>query len=240
MGKGKKPFLLLWGAITIIAGVVALYVFLQQPKNVDDCILKGMEGVVSDRAASFIRNACENKFRKPSNFIDLSNLKGNPFGDPLAEEKVPTPQKNFFDDTQKLDDALRGNAPTPVSAVSEGGTRFEFYKVLTDKPDAMLPGQKGSAGSLSPESKLAPAPTKAAQEIYFLSVGSFSSEEDAGKLKASLAMLGMEASVQIVTILDRGVVHRVRLGPYKGVVEMNKARMTLQQYGVEAAPMRAQ
>jgi hypothetical protein len=112
MGKDKRHYLLFGGAITIVAGAVALYVFLQQPKNVDDCILKGMEGVVSDRAAIFIRNACQNKFPEPSNLIDLSNLKGNPFGDPLAEEKVPT----------------------PASAKSEGRARFEFYKELTDKP----------------------------------------------------------------------------------------------------------
>ena len=131
-------------------------------------------------------------------------------------------------------------APAPASGVSEGRPRFEFYKELTDKQDATLPGQKGGAGALSPEDKSAPASTKAAQEIYFLQAGSFSSAEDADKLKASLAMLGMEASVEIATIPDKGVYHRVRLGPYKGAVEMNKARMTLKQNGVEAAPLRAQ
>ncbi len=131
-------------------------------------------------------------------------------------------------------------APAPAAGVDEGKPRFEFYKVLTDKQDGTLPGQKDGADVLSPEDKSASASIKAAQEIYFLQAGSFSSAEDADKLKARLAMLGMEASVQIATIPDKGVVHRVRLGPYKGAVEMNKERMTLKQNGVEAAPMRAQ
>ncbi len=130
-------------------------------------------------------------------------------------------------------------APAPAAGVGEGGPRFDFYTELT-KQDATLPGQKGGTEALSPEDKSVPASIKAAQEIYFLQAGSFSSAEDADKLKAKLAMLGMEASVQIATIPDKGVVHRVRLGPYKGTVEMNKARMTLKQNGVEASPVRAQ
>ena len=148
-----------------------------------------------------------------------------PFMSPEKPAEKSTPEKS--------------GAPAPALGAGEDRPRFEFYKELT-KQDATLPGQKDGAGALSPEGKSAPVSTRAAQEIYFLQVGSFSSAEDADKLKASLAMLGMEASVQIATIPDKGVYHRVRLGPYKGAVEMNKARMTLKQNGVEAAPMRAQ
>ncbi len=154
-----------------------------------------------------------------------------PFMSPEKPAEKSTPEKSVME---------KSVAPAPASGVSEARPRFEFYNVLTDKQDAPLPGQKGGAEALSPEDKLAPASIKAAQEIYFLQAGSFSSAEDADKLKARLAMLGMEASVQIATIPDKGVVHRVRLGPYKGAVEMNKARMTLKQNGVEATPMRAQ
>ncbi len=141
---------------------------------------------------------------------------------------------------KSIPEKLAAPAPAPASGVNKVRPRFEFHEMLTGKQDATLPGQKGSAGALTPEGKSAPAPTKAAQEMYFVQAGSFPSAEDADKLKARLAMLGMEASVQIATIPDKGVYHRVRLGPYKGAVEMNKARMALQQNGVEADPMRAQ
>jgi len=133
-------------------------------------------------------------------------------------------------------------APAPAPVMNGDKPRFEFYKVLTDKQDATLPAPKGGDKPGMPGSKLTPeqAQQAAAKEIYYLQAGSFSNADDADKLKAKLAMLGMEASVQIATIPDKGVWHRVRLGPYKGADEMNSARGALKQNGVEAAPMRAQ
>ena len=142
--------------------------------------------------------------------------------------------------------------PAPMSApevaaasgVGEGRPRFEFYKVLTDKQDAAVPvQQKGSDKPVAAESKSTsakPAEKTAANETYFLQAGAFSNADDADKLKAKLAMLGMEASIQTVTIPDKGVCHRVRLGPYKGADEMNKILAALKQNGVEATPMKAQ
>ncbi|MDE2117252.1 MAG: SPOR domain-containing protein [Betaproteobacteria bacterium] len=133
-----------------------------------------------------------------------------------------------------------------ASGAGEGKPRFEFYKVLTDKQDVAAPAQKGSDKPGAAESK--PMPAKAAQpaektaakETYFLQAGAFSNADDADKLKARLAMLGMEANIQTVTIPDKGVWHRVRLGPYKGADEMNKTLAALKQNGVEATPMKAQ
>ena len=78
-----------------------------------------------------------------------------------------------------------------------------------------------------------------AKETYFLQAGSFSNADDADKLKAKLAMLGIEASVQVTTIPDKGVWHRVHVGPYKGREEMNNALAVLKQNGVSATPMLA-
>ena len=133
-----------------------------------------------------------------------------------------------------------------ASGVGEGKPRFEFYKVLTDKQDTTAPVQKGSDKPGATENKPAPAQTiqpaekAAAKETYFLQAGAFPNADDADKLKAKLAMLGMEASIQTVTIPDRGVWHRVRLGPYKGTDEMNKTLAALKQNGVEATPTKAQ
>ena len=96
----------------------------------------------------------------------------------------------------------------------------------------------GSQPAQQPAAKPA-APAKAATgQSYFLQAGSFSNEADADKLKARLALLGMEASVQSVSIPDKGVWHRVRLGPYSNSAEMNKVRATLKQNGLDSAPMR--
>lgn len=142
---------------------------------------------------------------------------------------------------EKTASTSASTTPAPASGVIADKPRFEFYKVLTDKQDATEPAPKGGDKAAS-GSKSTPdqAQQAAAKEIYYLQAGSFSNADDADKLKAKLAMLGMEASVQIATIPDKGVWHRVRLGPYKGADEMNLARSALKQNGVEATPMRAQ
>lgn len=125
---------------------------------------------------------------------------------------------------------------TAASGVSDGKPRFEFYKVLTDKQDAAV------AVPTKPADKPQPTDSKpaAASEPQFLQAGSFSSADDAEKLKARLALLGIEAGIQTATIPDKGVWHRVRLGPYKNADEMSRARALLKQNGVDATPMRAQ
>jgi cell division protein FtsN len=124
---------------------------------------------------------------------------------------------------------------TAASGVTDGKPRFEFYKVLTDKQDSAA-APPVSAGK-SPPKDSKPA---AAGEPYFLQAGSFPDADDADKLKARLALLGIEASTQAAFIPDKGVWHRVRVGPYKNADEMNRMRILLKQNGVDATPMRAQ
>jgi cell division protein FtsN len=45
--------------------------------------------------------------------------------------------------------------------------------------------------------------------------------------------MGMEASVQTTTLPDKGIWHRVRVGPYSTVEELNKARAALKQSGID-------
>ena len=73
-----------------------------------------------------------------------------------------------------------------------------------------------------------------------MQAGSFAKADDADKIKAKLALLGIEASTQTATIPDKGVWYRVRLGPYKNADEMNRVRSFLKQNGVDSTPMRSQ
>ena len=117
-----------------------------------------------------------------------------------------------------------------ASAVDDGKPRFEFYKVLTDKQDATAPAAAGAK----------PADKASGKEVYFLQAGAFNNPADADKLKAKLAMLGIEANVQTATLPDKVVWHRVRLGPYKSADEMNKAAALLKQNGVNTTPTHPQ
>ena len=130
---------------------------------------------------------------------------------------------------------VKPRAPAPAqpevaaSGVPGDKPRFEFYKVLTDK-DA------GGAGT-KPADKA--VETKPAVTTQYLQAGSFASVEDAENLKAKLALLGIEAAIQTVTIPEKGVWHRVRLGPYKNADEIGRVRTTLKQNGVDSTPIPA-
>ena len=77
-----------------------------------------------------------------------------------------------------------------------------------------------------------PNPT---QDIYFLQAGAFQNMSDADNLKAKLALLGVEAKIQSATLADKGVWHRVRVGPYTNVDELNRMRVTLKQNGIDTS-----
>ena len=124
---------------------------------------------------------------------------------------------------------------------TSGKPRFEFYKVLTDKQDATVtvPAKRADKPKTA-DTKTVDTKPAAAYEPHLLQVGSFPKADDAEKLKAKLALLGVEASIQSATIPDKGVWYRVRLGPYKNAEELSSARSFLKQNGVDATPMRAQ
>lgn len=128
--------------------------------------------------------------------------------------------------------AIPASAPLAASAVGEQPKQhFEFYKVLTDKDVAAA--QKSVD---KPAVAQKPAQTAAvSKETFYVQAGSFPKQDDAEKLKAKLALLGLEASVHSAEIPDKGTYHRVRLGPFRGSDELNKALVLLKQNGVTNA-----
>lgn len=133
-------------------------------------------------------------------------------------------------------------ATTPASGVGETKQHFEFYKELTDKPDGTA--RKGSEKPLAkPKEPTLPAkqtiPSTVSKEMYYVQAGSFQNVSDAEKLKAKLAFSGFEASIQTATIPDKGVWHRVRLGPYNDD-EAGKTVISLKQNGIIATQVHAQ
>lgn len=159
--------------------------------------------------------------KSPSPFAQKNQVGSKP--SIVAEKPLPT--------------AAPTNPQTTTDSASVNGKpRFEFYKVLTDKQDKGIVSQTKSQG----KPKTSDSSLVAAEIAQILQVGSFSNVDDAEKQKAKLAILGVEANIQTAAIPDKGVWYRVRLGPYKNVAELNKARVFLKQNGVDSTPMRAQ
>ena len=115
------------------------------------------------------------------------------------------------------------SSPRPDEKTGDAQPRVDFYKIL---PGAEEPAvSKGTKDAAS-------GSTAAAKEAFYLQAGAFHSAPDADNLKAKLALLGVEASIESTAIPDKGLMHRVRIGPYTSVEELNRTRDTLKQNGV--------
>jgi cell division protein FtsN len=71
---------------------------------------------------------------------------------------------------------------------------------------------------------------------YVLQAGSFRTLSDADRRQASLALLGVESSIQRVAIED-DVYHRVRIGPVEDLGQLNEIRRRLRDARIETLLM---
>jgi cell division protein FtsN len=132
---------------------------------------------------------------------------------------------------------------------------FDFYDMLP-KEEVVVPAERepepvplpppGQQPMQQPPAQRAavveptPAPqATAGANSYVLQVGSFRSDADAEKLKAQLALLGIQTSIQTVTIDSGQTYHRVRTGAY-AKADANAVRAKLQSSGHKPMMMRAQ
>ncbi|MEO8417271.1 MAG: SPOR domain-containing protein [Methylophilaceae bacterium] len=104
--------------------------------------------------------------------------------------------------------------------------RFDFYTIL--------PGSESQVTEQEIKQKETQAEPAQVNANYFLQVGAFQTEQEADNMKAKLALLGLEAIVQTATIPDKGVWHRVRVGPFAELDQINKARGELARNGFHA------
>lgn len=109
----------------------------------------------------------------------------------------------------------------PAAKPEAEKNRFTYYDILpgTEQPVT--------------EQELKQAPP--GKDQYYLQAGAFQTEVDANNLKAKLALIGVEALIQTASLPDKGVWHRVRVGPYSDIEELNKVRATLSQNGVQSS-----
>lgn len=128
-------------------------------------------------------------------------------------------------------------APLPGKPGDKVGERprFEFYKILPGSEEAS-PTAKPEEGKPAKADKADKADK--AGEVHYLQLGSFQKPAEADDLKARLALMGVEASVQEADLPDKGRVFRVRVGPFRSVEEMNRMRKALSEQGIQGAPVK--
>lgn len=105
--------------------------------------------------------------------------------------------------------------------------RFEFYTLLPEM-EVAVPENELTGGSIA-----ASRDSEKAGVTYVLQAGSFRQLAQADRLKAELALMGMPAMIQTVSIEGGAKWHRVRVGPFTNLQALNEARAELQSNGLK-------
>ncbi|HUW51680.1 MAG TPA: SPOR domain-containing protein [Sulfuricella sp.] len=149
------------------------------------------------------------------------NFSPKPF---VSRDKPPavsakTPEKNAADAQKATPAAPVVADPAGKNDKPGGKPRFDFYTIL--------PGSEEPVSEK--EIKQATKQESAAKDSFFLQVGSFQAAAEADNMKARLALLGLEAGIQTTSVPDKGVWHRVRVGPFANDEEIAHSRTLLEQ-----------
>lgn len=126
---------------------------------------------------------------------------------------------------------------TPMSAQEEAPEdppastpEYTFYDRLKNFEVVIPENDEHARRDLKPAPETRPG-------TYVLQAGSYRNFADADRVRAQLALQGVESKVQKVTV-DTDTWHRVRIGPITNLDELNRVRTRLRQADVDALVIR--
>ena len=115
--------------------------------------------------------------------------------------------------------------------------RFEFYTILSEL-EVFVPEPEiettNKADSLEHQNNT--LSNNSSDKKYLLQAGSFKSNADAERLKATLGLLGVQSSIESVSI-NNDSWHRVRIGPFSNPSHLRETLSTLKQNNIHAMTM---
>jgi cell division protein FtsN len=139
-----------------------------------------------------------------------------PASETPAQAEAVSPSRGAA--VESAEDSVAAEEPHPA-------TRFDFYDLLPTF-EVVLPEVEALANS-SREAVSIDEPGS-----YVLQAGSFTVPADAERMRANLALLGVESRLQRVSV-DDDVYHRVRIGPTSDLNELNAVRRQLWDAEIE-------
>jgi len=116
--------------------------------------------------------------------------------------------------------------PIAEEVAAERDRQYDFFTVLPEM-EVVVPEEEIEQRARERDAEAV------SRGPYLLQVGSFRSAEDAESLRARVTLLGLDATVQTVSV-DESTWHRVRVGPYDSAREADGARRRLVENGFEA------
>ena len=140
----------------------------------------------------------------------------------VAQQK-PASMRNSLDDN--------GEAPSDAASTPEKKERrFTFYELLPDFELIIPEKQAEVEADVEPAAIVEPG-------VYVLQAGSFSTNQDADRRRAELALQGIESHIQRVKINDKNY-HRVYIGPTEDLDELNMLRSRLRAAKIDVFRIR--
>ena len=128
----------------------------------------------------------------------------------------------------------RGNEPVDAEAGDSGAEdsakSYAFYDMLP-KFEVVVPEKEKD---VRPDTKSVPETRRG---TYVLQAGSYKNFADADRVRAQLALQGVESKVQKVTV-DNDTWHRIRIGPISKLDELNRLRQILRKSDVDVLVIR--
>jgi len=186
--------------------------------------------------------------RAPVPFVDRGIQRSSSSPGPAgpaggAAESAPGSGSAGAREEEKPEGRVKPAAPPPsVSPRSPAGTAGTPAAApanpATVPGTASAPGASGSAPATSGGGSAGQPPSAASVNQFFLQVAAFKSSEEADQMRARLAFMGYEAQIS-ETKKDSLVFYRVRLGPYRSFEELNRAKTSLSDNGLESTVVRS-
>jgi cell division protein FtsN len=128
----------------------------------------------------------------------------------------------------------RSNEPVEAEAGDTGtedsAKSYAFYDMLP-KFEVVVPEKEKD---VRPDTKSVPETRRG---TYVLQAGSYKNFADADRVRAQLALQGVESKVQKVTV-DNDTWHRIRIGPISKLDELNRLRQILRKSDVDVLVIR--
>lgn len=146
----------------------------------------------------------------------------------MRDERLRTPTAPVANATAIPSSSRADGTESPAP---ETRSRFDFYDMLP-KFEVVIPESEDEVT----EGGRRTEPVSRSGS-YVLQAGSFRNFADADRMKAELALMGLESQIQKVTI-DEHQWHRVRLGPYRDLGTLQRARRQLRQADVNVLVLR--
>jgi len=128
-----------------------------------------------------------------------------------------------------------GNDPPDAEAgdsgvVEDSGRSYDFYSSLP-KFEVVVPEKEKD---VRPDNKAVPETRRG---TYVLQAGSYKNFADADRVRAQLALQGVESKVQKVSV-DSDTWHRIRIGPISNLDQLNHLRTILRKADVDVLVIR--